>query len=321
MSTPPSSVITIDCQYDHLERAAAFLLLEGNRAVFVDNNTTLAVPHLLAALAEQGYTPEQVDYAIITHVHLDHAGGTAELIKHCPNATVLAHPKAARHLIDPSRIIAGATAVYGAETFAERYGIIEAVPEARVRSMEDGETVAWGRRTLTFLHTKGHASHHFCIHDSGDNMVFAGDAFGLSRMATMRPGPAFTVCTSSPPEFDPGEARISVQRILDTGAAWVYVTHFGYFDDLQVRAEQLLRSIDDLERIGREAASTSLSGEALQAYCQPRVVAAFEEHLRGIGVLDVAADMVWLEEDIRLNAMGLGFYVERLRRGLHPPVP
>ena len=321
MSTPPSSVITIDCQYDHLERAAAFLLLEGNRAVFVDNNTTLAVPHLLAALAEQGYTPDQVDYAIITHVHLDHAGGTAELIKHCPNATVLAHPKAARHLIDPSRIIAGATAVYGAETFAARYGIIEAVPEARVRSMEDGETVAWGRRTLTFLHTKGHASHHFCIHDSGDNMVFAGDAFGLSRMATMRPGPAFTVCTSSPPEFDPGEARISVQRILDTGAAWVYVTHFGCFDDLQVRAEQLLRSIDDLERIGREAASTSLSGEALQAFCQPLVVAAFERHLRECGVMDVDADMVWLEEDIRLNAMGLGFYVERLRRALHPPAP
>jgi glyoxylase-like metal-dependent hydrolase (beta-lactamase superfamily II) len=315
MSSPPSSVITVDSLYDRPERAAVFLIVEGERAAFVDNNTTLAVPHLLAALAEQGMTPEQVDYAIVTHVHLDHAGGTAELVKHCPNATVLAHPKAARHLIDPSRIVAGATAVYGAETFAKRYGIIDPVPEARVRSMEDGETLAWGNRTLTFLHTKGHASHHFCIHDSGDNVLFAGDAFGLSRMSSMRPGPAFTVCTSSPPEFDPVEARISVRRILDTGADWAFLTHYGYFDDLEVRATELLRSIDDLERIGREAAATTLSGEALQAFCLPRVVAAFEEHLREIGVFDVTADLAWLEEDIRLNAMGLGFYAERVRRG------
>lgn len=314
MSTPPSSIITVDSLYDRPERAAVFLIAEGDRAAFVDNNTTLAVPHLLAALAEQGMTPEQVDYVIITHVHLDHAGGTSALVKACPNATVLAHPKAARHLIDPSRIIAGATAVYGAEVFAERYGVIEPVPEDRVRAKEDGETVVWGSRTLTFLHTKGHASHHFCIHDSGENAVFAGDAFGLSRMSSMRPGPAFTVCTSSPPEFDPEEARLSVARILGTGAAWAYLTHYGYFDDLQVRAAQLLRSIDDMERIGREAAATSLSGEALQAFCHPLVVSAFERHLGECGVSDVAADLAWLEEDIRLNAMGLGFYVERLRR-------
>lgn len=315
MPTPPSAIITIDCHYDRPERAAAFLIIEGDRATFVDNNTTLAVPHLLAALAQQGLTPEQVDYVIITHVHLDHAGGTSALMKHCPNATVLAHPKAARHLIDPSRIIAGATAVYGAETFAKRYGVIEPVPEYRVRSMEDGEQIHWGRRTLTFIHTKGHASHHFCIHDSGENVIFAGDAFGLSRMSSMRPGPAFTVCTSSPPEFDPEEARISVQRILDSGATWVYETHFGCFDDLPVRAEQLLRSIDDLEQIGRKAAATALSGDALQDFCQPLVVSAFDRHLRKIGVLDPAGDLEWLEEDIRLNAMGLGFYVERLRRG------
>lgn len=314
MSTPPISVVTIDCHYVYPERAAAFLILEGDRAAFVDNNTTLAIPHLLAALAARGYSPEQVDYAIITHVHLDHAGGTAELLRHCPNATVLAHPKAARHLIDPSRLIAGTTAVYGAETFAERYGAIDPVPEGRVRSMEDGETIAWGNRTLTFLHTKGHASHHFCIYDSGENVIFAGDAFGLSRMSSMRPGPAFTVCTSTPPDFDPDEARISVRRILDSGAEWVYLTHFGFYNDLPVRAAQLLKSIGDLERIGREAAATSFSGEALLAFTHPRVVAAYEEHLRECGVLDPAVDMAWMEEDILLNAMGLGYYVERLRR-------
>lgn len=316
MPTPPDSIITVDCHYDRPERAAAFLILEGERAAFVDNNTTLAIPHLMAALAAQGRTPDQVDYAIVTHIHLDHAGGTAELLKHCPNATVLAHPRAARHLIDPSRIVAGATAVYGAETFAKRYGVLEPVAETRVRTMDDGERLTWGGRTLTFVHTKGHASHHFCIHDSGANALFAGDAFGLSRMTSMRPGPPFTVCTSSPPEFDPAEARISVQRILDSGAEWVYQTHYGSFHDLKVRAGELLDSIGDLEHIGREAAATPLTGDDLQAFCQPRVIAAFEAHLKRCGVSDVEADMTWLEEDIRLNAMGLGFYAERLRLGL-----
>jgi len=318
MSTSPESVFTIDCHYGAPERAAAFLIVEGDRAAFVDNNTALAVPHLLEGLAARGLSPEQVDYLIVTHIHLDHAGGTSALLKHCPNATVLAHPKAARHLVDPSRIVAGATAVYGAETFARRYGTIEPIEESRVRAMEDNETLAWGGRTLSFIHTKGHASHHFCIHDSGENVIFAGDAFGLARMSSMRPGPAFTVCTSSPPEFDAAEARISVQRILETGAKRAYITHYGEFDDMETRAEQLLRSIGALEHIAAEGAATALFGQELQDFCFERINAAFRAHLESCGVLDVEADFAWLAEDIRLNAMGLAIYAERQRRAPAP---
>lgn len=315
MPTPPPSIALIDCHYHGKpETAAAFLIVEGGRAAFVDNNTNLAVPRLLAALAERGCTPEQVDYAIVTHIHLDHAGGTAELLKHCPNATVLAHPKAARHLTDPSRLIAGSKVVYGDEAFAALYGTIEPVPEDRVRIMDDGDTLTWGGRTLTFVHTKGHATHHFCIHDSGANAIFAGDAFGLGRMPSMRPGPPFTVCTSSPPEFDPPEARLSVQRILDTGADWVYITHFGYFNDLEARARQLLQSIDQMDAVARDAATTALHGAALQPYCEQRITEAMRDHLVSCGVHDPAADLAWLGRDIGLNAMGAAIYAERLRR-------
>lgn len=314
MSTSPKTITTIDCHYDGPARAAAFLIQEGDRAAFVDNNTALALPHLLAALEARNIDPAKVDYLIVTHIHLDHAGGTSALLKQCPNATVIAHPKAARHLIDPSRIVAGATAVYGAETFTRRYGVIEPIEESRVRAMEDGETLAWGGCTLTFIHTKGHASHHFCIHDSGENIIFAGDAFGLARMSATRPGPAFTVCTSSPPEFDAAEARISVQRILDTGATRAYVTHYGDFDDMATRAEQLRRSIDDLDRIAADGAATALLGQELQDFCLERIQAAFRTHLTQCGVLDVEGDLAWLGEDIRLNAMGLAIYAERLRR-------
>ncbi len=315
MSTPPESITTIDCHYHgESEKAAAFLIVEGERAAFVDNNTRLAVPRLLEALGAQGLRPEAVDFLIVTHVHLDHAGGTAELLRHCPKATVLAHPKAARHLADPSRLVAGSKVVYGEEAFAALYGEIEPVPEDRIRTMDDGETLAWGARTLSFLHTKGHASHHFCIHDSGANALFAGDAFGLGRMSSMRPGPAFTVCTSSPPEFDPSEARISVQRILDTGAEWAYITHFGAFDDPQSRAEQLLASIGHMEDVATAGAATELTGPELEAFCCEKIRTAFTEHLKACGVTDPEADLEWLKRDIGLNSMGAAIYAERLRK-------
>jgi len=320
MPTPPASITTIDCHYHgEPEKAAAFLVVEGDRAAFVDNNTNIAVPRLLAALEARGISPEHVDYLIVTHVHLDHAGGTAELLRHCPNATVLAHPKAARHLVDPSRLVAGAKIVYGEEAFTALYGEIEPVPEDRIHIMEDGETLRWGSRTFTFLYTKGHASHHFCIHDSGENALFAGDAFGLGRMPSMRPGPAFLVCTSSPPEFDPPEARISVQRVLDTGAKWAYITHFGVFDDLQTRAAQLLASIGHMEEVAKTGAATELSGPELEAFCSEKIGAAFREHLKACGVADPEADLEWLKRDIGLNAMGAGIYAERLRKAPQQP--
>ena len=314
MTASHPSVTLIDSRYVKPSRAAVFMIAEGDQVAFVDNNTNRAVPRILDALQEGCFRPEQVAYLIVTHVHLDHAGGTAELLKHCPNATVLAHPKAARHLIDPSRLIAGAKVVYGEKAYDELYGTIVGVPEDRIRIMEDGESLGWGTRTLRFIYTKGHASHHFCIYDTGCDGIFAGDAFGLARMSSTRPGVPFTMCSSSPPEFDPDEARLSVQKILDTGASRAYITHFGGFDDLPVRAEQLLRSIGHMEAIGRDAADSDLEGDALFKYCEEKVEAAFKEHLVWCGVDDPAGDFAWLDDDWFLNSLGLRFYAERLRK-------
>ena len=277
MSSPHDSITLIDCHYHgEPETAAAYLVIENGRAAFIDNNANPAIPRLLAALADRGLGPEAVDYAIITHVHLT-AGGTAER-RHRPNAIAVAHPKAARHLIDPARLIA-APAVYGANSTTRwprdrsHYGSGPTV--------EDGEQIEWVH-TPTFLDTRGHASHHCCIHDSRENIIFAGDTFGLGRMSSRRPGPPFIVCTSSPPEFDPAEARKSVQRILDTGADWAYITHFGMFDELPARAAQLLDSIDRLEDVARGVRHGS-GGHALHAFCAERVRAVFTAHLENAG--------------------------------------
>lgn len=312
--TLPASIITIDCQYSVCGKAAAYLIIEGDRAAFVDNNTARAVPHLLQALADNGLAPEQVDYAIITHVHLDHAGGSAALMEACPNATLLAHPKAARHVVDPSRLIQGTKAVYGEELFDALYGEIKGVPEARVRIMNDEEVLEWGGRRLRFFYTLGHASHHFSIYDNQTNSVFTGDAFGIGRTRHCRPGPSFLVCSSSPADFDAAEARVSVEKIVGSGADQAYVAHFGPFTELEDLSEQMLSSIDDHEQILGEAQELSLSGPALIDWCEPRVVRAMEAHLAAAGVDDPAEDLAWLKSDIRLNAQGLAAVAERKRK-------
>src|SRR5436305_1331356 len=114
---------TIDC--DVLPQfTAAYLRLAGDECAFIEAHTSHALPRLLAALAAHGRKPEEVRYLVVTHAHLDHAAGASAVLAACPNATLLAHPRAAKNLIDPSKLIAGASHVYGEARFAKLYGTI-----------------------------------------------------------------------------------------------------------------------------------------------------------------------------------------------------
>lgn len=313
MPQSPDSVVLIDAHYVAPNKAAVYLILENGRAAFIDNNTSHALPHLMGALQRVGLTPEDVEYAIITHVHLDHAGGTASLLKACPNATVLAHPRAARHIVEPARLVAGAKAVYGEEVFQRLYGDIEGVPADRVRVMQDGEELDWGNRRLRFFYTLGHASHHFCVYDSGSNGVFSGDAFGLGLTDLVRPGPPFLICSTSPPDFDAEEAYRSVRMIEETGADWAFLPHFGSYPDLKQGAAQMIHALGLMENILNEAVFGEVREEELDAFCLMRAGTATRTHLEWCKVSDISFDLAWLGEDIRLNAMGLAYAARRMR--------
>src|SRR5262249_54286000 len=131
----------------------------------------------------EGLGPEAVDYLIVTHVHLDHAGGSSLLMRECPNARLLAHPRAIPHLVDPSKLVASARQGYGDAEFEKLYGRIDPIEAGRVRAMDDGSRLGWAGAELEFLHTRGHANHHFCIllSESGKpRSIFTGDSFGLA---------------------------------------------------------------------------------------------------------------------------------------------
>jgi glyoxylase-like metal-dependent hydrolase (beta-lactamase superfamily II) len=309
------TITTIDCHYlDRPEFAAAYLLVDGDEAAFIDNNTHHALPRLLAALAGTGLAAEQVRYLIITHVHLDHAGGTSALAQACPQATVLAHPRAARHVIDPDKLIASAKSVYGEDEFRRLYGEIEPVDKDRVQSIEDGEKVTLGQRELEFLHTRGHANHHFCIADAASGSVFTGDAFGLIYPALQRQG-CFAFPSTSPTDFDGELARASIRRITGLSPERVYPTHYGEVVAVDAAAAQLIRHLEYAERLMLEAEVSDTADEALQSYIEPRLRSYFNGLLDGHGSLS-SEPATWnlLALDIELNAQGLAFVAAKRRR-------
>ncbi len=303
--------LTIDCDYLFPRYAAAYLLIEGDRAAFIENNTTHAVPKLLAALAQHKLKPEHVDYVVITHVHLDHAGGTSALMQACPNAKLLAHPRAARHIRDPSRLIASAQHVYGKERFDALYGKIDPVNESRIQEMEDGSSLTWGQREWRFLHTRGHANHHFCVWDSSLEAIFTGDAFGV-QYPEVQKGGRWIFPSTSPTDFDAEAARESIRRIVEQPGDRAFLTHYGEIRGLEAAAQDLLAWIDFSQRVVEEAALIERGEGALMLFCLDAVNGRFRTEM---GKRGLNSPHVWelLAIDRELNAAGLAHAARKLR--------
>jgi len=296
------SLITIDCDYVQPALACAYLRISQGECAFIETNTAHAVPKLLAALAAAGRSPADVRYVIVTHVHLDHAGGASALMEALPNATLLAHPRAARHIIDPSRIVAGATAVYGAEQFAALYGTIRGIDADRVRSLEDGAEVPFGAGALRFIHTRGHANHHFVVHDPAQDTVFTGDAFGLIYPRLQRAG-LLAFPSTSPTDFDGPAAHASIDRIVALGTRSVCPTHYGEQTRVKEIAEQLHGWLTLSERLMEE--SKALPAAEREGYIEAGLVAAFDELAARTGLDLDEDDRALVAFDRKLNAQGL----------------
>ena len=251
----PHGITAIDVEYLYPGHAAAHLIVDGGRAAFVDVGTNSSVPYLLAALDELGIARAAVDYLLLTHVHLDHAGGAGQLMRELPNARALLHPRGAPHMIDPAKLIAGAQAVYGEEPFRRLYGQLLPIAPERVRVVADGERVLLGSRTLELLHAPGHAQHHYVVVDAAHASIFSGDTFGISYRALDTVQGAFITPSTVPTQFDPQQHIASIDRMLRLRPESIYLMHFSRVTDIPRLGASLKEQIAALARIARTHAA------------------------------------------------------------------
>jgi len=237
-------ILVVDAGYVRPLLAAIHVIVEKGRVAIVDSGTKNGFARTLAALRMLGLTSASVDYVILTHVHLDHAGGAGLMMREFPCARLVVHPRGAAHMIDPSRLVAGVTAVYGAAAVARLYGDIIPISADRIVHASDGLTVDLAGRELLCLDTPGHARHHICVHDGRGGGIFAGDTFGLSYRELDTEGRQFIFPTTTPVQFDPAALYASLDRLLSYQPTRVYLTHYSELRDVPAKAARLRELID-----------------------------------------------------------------------------
>lgn len=245
-------VSVIDTGFQRPRFDAAFLVVEHGQAAFVDTGTNHSVPRLLAALQAHDLDVADVRWVIVTHVHLDHAGGAGLLLQHLPNARLVVHARGARHLVDPAQLMAGVRAVYGEETVQRDYGELVAVAPERIVPTEEGLVLDLAGRPLRFLDTPGHARHHHCIWDEASRGCFVGDTLGVSYEELRRPDVHYAFPSTTPVQFDPPALERSIGRLIGLQPRAAYITHYGAVEHVETQAELVLKQMAEMVSLVRE---------------------------------------------------------------------
>lgn len=307
---PEHGIHAVDTHYVRPGLDASHLIIDEGRAAFVDTGPASAVPHLLGALETLGLAPEQVDLVLLTHIHLDHAGGAGLLLRSLPNAQVVLHPRGARHMIDPRKLVQGSIAVYGERTFRRLYGEIVPMPAERVVIADDGMTVRLAGREFELIHTPGHALHHYCIVDRGANAIFSGDNFGISYRDLDTARGAFIYPTTTPVHFDPVAMHASLDRLMSYRPDAIYLTHYSRVTELERLANDLHDCVDAFVAMAERNAAAADRGARIRKDMYDYLSARLDEH--GFPS-DEARRREIIGFDVELNTQGLETWLERPR--------
>jgi len=304
----PDGITAIDTLYLRPRLAASHLLVHNGRGAFVDTGANSAVPNLLAAINARGLTPEAIDYVLLTHVHLDHAGGAGLLMRSLPNARAVVHPRGARHLSDPAKLIAGSIQVYGEKMFRELYGTLVALPAERMLVAEDGLRLSLGGRHLELIHTPGHALHHYAIVDLDARVIFSGDNFGISYRDFDTSHGEFIFPTTTPVQFDPEAMHATIDRLMGYQPKAIYLTHYSRVNELARLARDLHAAVDAFVEMARRHHGKPDRGALIRREMAGWFDAALDRHgYTG----DAATRRELLAVDIDLNCQGLEVWLDR----------
>jgi glyoxylase-like metal-dependent hydrolase (beta-lactamase superfamily II) len=286
---------------------AAYLLAGNGDLALIETGPTSTLPALKDGLRAAGFAPEQLTHLLVTHIHLDHAGAAGPLARELPGVKVYVHPFGAPHMVDPAKLLASATRIYG-DRMEPLWGEVAPIAAGQVVPLTDGEDLRVAGRRLRVLFTPGHASHHVAYADDEAGAAFTGDVGGI-RM----PGTTYVCAPTPPPDLDPDAWRASVTRLKALHARRLYLTHFGPVDDAPAHLERLLPELDAFLGIAEASLAAGEDGDTLTARLHARMAAEL-----GPVPPDVLTNLEWATPSY-MATLGLTRYLTKRRQGGEGP--
>jgi glyoxylase-like metal-dependent hydrolase (beta-lactamase superfamily II) len=237
-------VYHLDAHYIKPGVASLYCVIHNQQVAIIETGTAHSLPYVQQCLDELSISADQVKYIVPTHVHLDHAGGAGVMMREFTQAQLIIHPRGARHMINPEKLIAATREVYGDEVFDRQYGEIPPIEAERVISAEHLYRFKLDEREFIIIDTPGHAYHHFCVVDPASSGIFTGDTFGLSYPDVLKRGKRFIIPTTTPSQFDPGPLHQSIDLMMSYQPDRMYLTHFNMLPDPASLVDHYHRMID-----------------------------------------------------------------------------
>jgi glyoxylase-like metal-dependent hydrolase (beta-lactamase superfamily II) len=308
VSNIADGISVIDSGYFSKDFAAIYILRQGNEVAIIETGNKYSATNVQKALEMDGLSFSDVAYIIPTHVHLDHAGGAGELMNRCENAQLIVHPRGARHMIDPSKLIAGAMAVYGEANYKKLYGEIMPIDSSRVIEADDNFILDFEGRELKFIDTPGHARHHFCIWDEMTGSMFTGDTFGVSYREFDKGNEVYIFPSTSPVQFDPEALIKSIEKLITYRPKRVCLTHFSAIDPTNKVVDQLIDGIHFVSSLAKEYASHREAEEIIQ----DEMMSYFLKGVKKIGNDDLEFCRDRLKLDVEINTQGLIYWQQKI---------
>jgi glyoxylase-like metal-dependent hydrolase (beta-lactamase superfamily II) len=260
----------VDLNFLGVAEIIATAVIQGPGGVaLIDPGPSTALENLRAALTRKGIAIKDVRQLLLTHIHLDHAGATGSLVKENPAIEVLVHERGAPHMVDPSKLMASATRLYGQQDMDRLWGPFLPVPADRVRPLAGGERIQVSGRELDVAYTPGHASHHVSYFDPSSRVAFVGDTAGIRRPPHPSEGHVgggtYVMPPTPPPDIDLDAWRESEDRILAWEPDTLFLTHFGPHNGARLHFQELMDHLAEWSRIARRLlADESLDDERRQ---------------------------------------------------------
>jgi glyoxylase-like metal-dependent hydrolase (beta-lactamase superfamily II) len=299
-------ITAIDTFYGGRERYTAAYLIDATDPTLIETGPTTSFGAVTAGLQALGVSEDGLAHVVLTHIHLDHAGGIGRLASRFPRAQVWVHHRGAPHLADPGRLVASAARLYGRAQMDSLFGPVEPVAAGRLRPLIEGDAIDIGGRTLDVIETPGHASHQVALVDTQTGAVFVGDALGihLPDLPVLRPA-------TPPPDVDLEAATDSIERIRARARSVLLFAHFGPIEAIDDTCDVAIRRLRAWGDVVREEMARTDDVEAIAERLREESRRDIETGAQAHLDLELLDERLGLLSSVRMNAAGLMRYWAR----------